>query len=128
MPESVQSSHYKRVCRSKIGAWSRRSLSAIKLLRDEGTVENVRTFHVEPKFAADIQRWKKAITQNKQRALALYENRHRETGPALPEVRSQVSFLRPQADRLEKFIRDIEEGALTSHWRVGGICKICKLR
>lgn len=58
------------------------------------------------KFAADIQRWKKAITENKQRALALYESRHSETGPALPEVRSQVSFLRSQAERLEKFVRD----------------------
>ena len=44
------------------------------------------------KFAADIQRSKKAITQNKQRVLALFENRHSDTGPALPEGAPRFSF------------------------------------
>jgi hypothetical protein len=60
------------------------------------------------KYDNDIRRWKSIISQNRRRIRDLFSQRHTEAAPALGEVRSQVSFLRYQSQRLLKFVKDYQ--------------------
>ena len=60
------------------------------------------------KYDNDIRRWKSIISQNRRRIRDLFSQRHTEASPTFGEVRSQVSFLRYQSQRLLKFVKDYQ--------------------
>jgi hypothetical protein len=58
------------------------------------------------RYDRDIRAWRDVISKNKARAVALFKSRHSTADPEVSDVRSEISFLRAQSERLQQFIRD----------------------
>lgn len=58
------------------------------------------------KYEKDIRAWRATVAKNRARALALFNRRHASDNQRLTEVRTEISLLHAQSNRLMQFIRD----------------------